>query len=74
MNQELEALLRAYREFHEAPAERAEELGFSYQALLVEQSKRSGFAAEIIERALKARYDRVERADRGRPSALPPRA
>jgi len=74
MNQELEALLRAYREFHEAPAERAEELGFRYQALLVEQSRRSGFAAEIIERALKARYERVQRVEKGRPSSMPPSA
>jgi hypothetical protein len=74
MNQELEALLRAYREFHEAPAERAEELGFAYQTLLLEHSKRSGFAAEVIERALKARYERVTRADAKRPGSMPPRA
>ena len=74
MNQDLEALLRAYREFHEEPAERAEELGFRYQALLVEYSKRSGFAAEVIERALKARYERVTRAEATHPGSLPPRA
>ncbi len=55
MNQELQALLRAYREFHEAPAGRSEELGFSYQALLLDHSKRAGFAPEVIERALKDR-------------------
>src|SRR5437868_9371205 len=53
MNQELQALLRAYREFHEAPADRAEDLGFIYQALLLDRSKRAGFAPEVIERALK---------------------
>ena len=72
MNQELQALLRAYREFHEAPADRAEELGFIYQGLLLEQSKRAGFAPEIIERALKDQ--RVVRAEGNRSSTLPPKA
>ena len=74
MNQELQALLRAYREFHEAPAERSEELGFIYQTLLLEHSKRSGFAPEAIERALKDRYECVVRAEGNRPSTLPPKA
>ncbi len=74
MNQQLQALLRAYREFHEAPAERAEELGLLYQALLLEQSKRSGFSVEAIERALKARHAHVVRAEARRPNMLPPRA
>ena len=74
MNQELQALLRAYREFHEAPADRAEELGFIYQGLLLEQSKSAGFAPEIIERALKDRYQRVVRAEGNRSSTLPPKA
>ena len=74
MNQELQALLRAYREFHEAPADRAEDLGFIYQALLLDRSKRSGFAPEVIERALKDRYQRVVRAEGKRPSTLPPKA
>jgi hypothetical protein len=74
MNQELQALLRAYREFHEAPADNSEELGLVYQALLLERSKRSGFSAEVIERALKARYARIVRAQATRPNTLPPRA
>ncbi len=74
MNQELQALLKAYREFHEAPADGAEELGFIYQALLLEHSRRTGFSPEVIERALKNRYGRTVRAERNRPSTLPPTA
>lgn len=74
MNPELQALLRAYREFHESPADRSEQLGFILQALLREHSKRSGFPVEVIERALKARYERVARAEAKRPSTRPPSA
>ncbi len=74
MNQELQALLRAYREFREAPADRSEELGCIYQALLLDHSKRAGFDPEIIERALKDRYQRVVRAEGKSPSSLPPKA
>lgn len=74
MNQELQALLRAYREFHETTAERAEELGFIYQALLLERCKRSGFAPEVIEPALKRRYERIAHTESNRPTHLPPKA
>jgi len=49
-------------------------LGFIYQALLLDHSKRFGFAAEVIERALKDRYQRVLRAEGNRSSTLPPKA
>ena len=57
-----------------APAGRSEKLGFVYQALLLDHSKRSSFAPEIIERALKVRYEQVVRAESKRPSTLPPKA
>ena len=74
MNQDLQRLLKAYREFHEAPAERSEELGLIYEALLLEHSKRSGFAQNAIEQALKRRHEGVVRAETKRPSTIPPKA
>ncbi len=74
MNPELAALLEAYDAFREAAPEQADRLGDAYELMLHSYSERSGIAAEQLERAVKLRYLRQVRAERKRPSALPPKA